>query len=558
MSRKGPMSTYGIDLGTTYSCVASVDDTGRATITKNMMGNDTTPSVVYFESPTNVVVGEEAKNTAVLFPEHVVSLVKRQMGEQAIYEFHGQEYTPETVSALILRRLAQAAGEHDRRSVRDVVITVPAYFGVTEREATRRAGQIADLNVLDVVPEPVAAALHYQSLDPEPGVRHLLVYDLGGGTFDTTVIRVEDNDVRVVCTDGDHRLGGADWDDKLTDHLLERFIAEYPRSDPGGDEQFLQDVSVAAEQLKKSLSVRQSARHNLRFEGATVQVELGREDFEALTSDLLERTLTITERTVRAAEERGVTGFDDVLLVGGMTRMPAITSALRDRFGFDPHLHEPDLAVAKGAALFALVRQVKNVLATEESEQEGPAGGRNGHDPRERVEEVGHRLGMTADQVERLADKTVTGVSPRAFGVKTIDSSDPVFARDPEAARNYISHLLAANTPLPATVEEGYATVWPDQEEVSVEVWEQAGSVASEEMEHNVPIGEAMLSGLPAGPAGSPLRVEFRLSETGLLSVRAWEPDSGQQIEFDIRIGGMSEESVERARSAVGMIRTSG
>ena len=553
------MSTYGIDLGTTYSCVASVDDTGRATITKNIMGNDTTPSVVYFESPTNVVVGEEAKNTAVLFPEHVASLVKRQMGEQAIYEFHGQEYTPETVSALILRRLAQAAGEHDRRSVRDVVITVPAYFGVIEREATRRAGQIADLNVLDVVPEPVAAALHYQSLDPEPGVRHLLVYDLGGGTFDTTVIRVEDNDVRVVCTDGDHRLGGTDWDDKLTDHLLERFTTEYPDFDPGGDEQFLQDVSGAAEQIKKSLSVRETARHNLRFDGAAVRVELGRDDFESLTSDLLERTLTITERTVKAAEERGVTGFDDVLLVGGMTRMPAVTAALRDRFGFAPHLHEPDLAVAKGAALFALVRQIKNVLATEEElEQEGSPAPVNGDVPRQRVEEVGHRLGMTADQVERLADKTITSVSPRAFGVKTIDSSDPVFARNPEAARNYISHLLAANTPLPATVEDGYATVWPDQEEVFVEVWEQAGSVASEEMEHNVPIGEAMLSGLPAGPAGIPLRVEFQLSETGLLSVRAWEPESGRRVEFDIRVGGMSEEGVEQARNAVGMIRTSG
>lgn len=553
------MTTYGIDLGTTYSCVASVDDTGRATITKNAMGNDTTPSVVYFESPTNVVVGEEAKNTAILFPEHVVALVKRQMGEQAVYEFHGQEYTPETVSALILRRLAQAAGEHDRTTVEDVVITVPAYFGVTEREATRRAGEIAGLNVLDVVPEPVAAALHYQSLDPEPKVRHLLVYDLGGGTFDTTVIRVEDNDVRVVCTDGDHRLGGADWDDKLTDHLLERFTTEYPDFDPGGDEQFLQDVSAAAEQLKKSLSVRETARHNLRFAGAAVRVELGRDDFEALTSDLLERTLTITERTVKAAEERGVTGFDDVLLVGGMTRMPAITATLRERFGFEPHLHEPDLAVAKGAALFALVRQIKNVLATGDAEQEGStAESHDGTTSRERVEEVGHRLGMTGGQVERLADKTITGVSPRAFGVKTVDSSDPVFERAPESARSYVSHLLLANTPLPATVKDGYATVWPDQKEVFVEVWEQAGSVASEEMEHNVPIGDAMLTGLPAGPAGTPLQVEFHLSETGLLSVSAWEPESGSRIEFDIRIGGMSEEGVEQARSAVGMIRTSG
>ncbi|WP_017609549.1 Hsp70 family protein [Nocardiopsis xinjiangensis] len=543
------MSTYGIDLGTTYSCVAAVDDAGRAHITKNAAGEDTTPSVVFFESPTNVVVGEEAKNTALLLPDQVVSLVKRQMGEQARFEFHGHEHTPETVSALLLRELARAAGEHERAEVGEVVVTVPAYFGVTEREATRRAGEIAGLRVLDVVPEPVAAALHYQSLDSGRGPRHLLVYDLGGGTFDTTVIRVEDNDVRVVCTDGDHRLGGADWDEKLTDHLLERFSAQYPETDPGGDEQFLQDVSAAAERLKRSLTVRESARHNLRFAGAAVQVELARKDFEALTSDLLERTLSITERTVATARERGVDTFDDVLLVGGMTRMPAITEALRARFGFEPHLHEPDLAVAKGAALFALVRQVKNVMGGAEEDQGSV---------RERAEQVGRRLGLTTSEVERLAGKTVTSVSPRAFGVKTIDSADPVYESDPMSARQYVSHLLSANTPLPAVAQEGFATVWAEQEAVRIDVWEQAGSVVSEELEHNAQIGDAVLSGLPPSPANTPFRVEFRLSETGLLNVRAWEPERGSQVRFDIRIGGMSPQNVERARDAVGMIRTSG
>ncbi|MFW6639141.1 Hsp70 family protein [Nocardiopsis algeriensis] len=541
------MTTYGIDLGTTYSCVASVDDTGRAAIAKNAVGNDTTPSVVYFESARNVVVGEEAKNTALLYPDLVVSLVKRQMGASADYEFHGWRHTPESVSALILRELARAAGEHDRSTVEDVVITVPAYFGIHEKEATRRAGQIAGLNVLDIVPEPVAAALHYQSLDSSAGVRHLLVYDLGGGTFDTTVIRVEDNDVRVVCTDGDHRLGGADWDEKLADLMLERFTDLHPSPDPSADEQFLQDVAAAAEQVKRSLSIREHARHNLRFGGEAVRVELTRGDFEALTSDLLERTLTITERTVAMARERGVDSFDDVLLVGGMTRMPAVSRSLRERFGFDPHLHEPDLAVAKGAALFAMVRRVKNVM-----DVSGPT------DRARRAEEVGAALGITRAQVEQLAAKTVTSVSPRAFGVKATDSTDPLFATDPGRARQYISHLIEANTPLPVTVEDGFATVWPDQEQVEIDVWEQAGSVASEELEHNVRIGDALLTGLPKGPAGTPFRIEFRLGETGLLRVRGWDPGSGKEIRFDVQIGGMSHDDVREAREAVAMIRTSG
>src|SRR6516165_7639317 len=181
------MATYGIDLGTTNSCLAYVDDTGRPVVLKSAVGEDTTPSVVYFESPDNVVVGRQAKDSAVLAPDLVVELVKRQMGEDVHYSFYGQDHTPESISALILRELANAAQQQTGEEVRDVVITVPAYFGLLEREATRKAGQIAGLNVLDVLAEPVAAALNYQVLDQDQaGVRHIFVYDLGGGTFDTT------------------------------------------------------------------------------------------------------------------------------------------------------------------------------------------------------------------------------------------------------------------------------------------------------------------------------------------------------------------------------------
>jgi len=329
------MTTYGIDLGTTHSCIAYVDETGRPVVLKSVVGEDTTPSVVYFESPENVVVGRQAKDSAVLVPHLVVELVKQQMGQDVHYRFHGQDHTPESVSALILRELARAAREQTGEEVRDVVITVPAYFGLLEREATRNAGRIAGLNVLDILAEPVAAALSYQVLRGQPGVRYVFIYDLGGGTFDTTIIRIDGDDIQVVCTDGSHHLGGADWDNAIIDFLLRSFADQYPKLDPGGDAQFMQDLATSAEQLKKALSAARSRKYNVWFDGSVVQVELTREHLEELTCELLERTMEITERTIATARDKGVDHFDDVLLVGGMTITPAIARTLKERFGLE-------------------------------------------------------------------------------------------------------------------------------------------------------------------------------------------------------------------------------
>ena len=356
-----------------------MDETGRPVVLKSAVGEDTTPSVVYFESPENVVVGQQAKDSALLAPHLVVELIKRQMGQDVHYSFHGQDHTPESISALILRELARAAREQTGEEVRDVVITVPAYFGVLEREATRKAGQIAGLNVLDVLAEPVAAALNYEALGENSGARHIFIYDLGGGTFDTTVIRIEGDNIQVVCTDGNHHLGGADWDSAIIDFLLNGFTEQYPQLDPAGDEQFMQDLATSAEQLKKQLSATQARKHNVRFDGQVVQLELTREHLEELTSELLERTMEITERTIATAREKGVEHFDDVLLVGGMTITPAIARTLRERFGLEARLQDPHLAVAKGAALFALMQKVKEGMSGE-----GDSGGRRpgrGHHP---------------------------------------------------------------------------------------------------------------------------------------------------------------------------------
>lgn len=539
------MATYGIDLGTTHSCIAYVDQTGRPVILKSAIGEETTPSVVYFESPANVVVGRQAKDSAILAPHLVAELVKRQMGEDVHYSFYGQDYTPESISALILRELARAAREQTREEVLDVVITVPAYFGLLEREATRKAGQIAGLNVLDVLAEPVAAAVNYQVLGEGAEVRHILVYDLGGGTFDTTVIRIDGDDIHVVCTDGDRHLGGTDWDSAISDFLLRGFTEQYPQLDPGGDEQFMQDLATAAEQLKKALSATMARKHNVRFDGSVVQLELTREHFEELTSELLERTMEITDRTIATARKKGVERFDDVLLVGGMTIMPAIARTLKERFALEARLQDPHLAVAKGAALFALMKKVKVSM---------PGEGDSGT-----AQQVADQLGITVEQVENLAAKHVATVVPRAFGIKVVDPNDPVYKIDPNRAREYISHLLTANTPLPAdTGPETFSTVFENQRVVKLEVWEQAGSIASEELEHNTHIGEGRLRDLPPRPAKTPFQVVFHMTETGLLQVHAWEAESGREVRFEIQIGGLDDKAVQQAASAVARIDVGG
>jgi len=532
------MATYGIDLGTTNSCIAYVDDSGRPVILRSAGGEDTTPSVVYFETPENVVVGRQAKDSALLAPELVVELVKRQMGQDVRYTFHGQQHTPESVSALILRELARAAAEQAGEEIHDVVITVPAYFGLLEREATQKAGQIAGLNVLAVLAEPVAAALAYQALGETKGVRHLLVYDLGGGTFDTTVIRIDGDDIKVVCTDGDAQLGGADWDGKIVDFLLSSFTSQYPDLDPSGDEQFMQDLATSAEQLKKALSSAVTRKHTVRFGGSATQLELTREHLEELTSELFERTMKITGRTIETAREKGIDHFDDVLLVGGMTIMPSIARTLKERFGLNARQQDPHLAVAKGAAIFALIQEIKVSMT-----DEGDAA---------QVEVVAARLGKEPEEITRIYRKKVATVVPRAFGIKVVDVDDPVFKTDPDSAREYIDHLLAANTQLPAdTSPETFRTIADNQRQVLLEVWEQAGAVASENLEHNVFVGKGLLEDLPPRPAGAPFQVVFHMTETGLLKVHGWEPESGSEVRFEIQIGRLDESQVRAAASQV-------
>ena len=539
------MTIFGIDLGTTYSCIAYVDSSGRPTVIKNPLTNeDTTPSVVWFESANNVVVGRDAKNAAKLYSGQVVSLIKREMGQQLELTYHGRNYTPESISALILKDLAKSAEQATGEPVKDVVITVPAYFGAAEREATRNAGRIAGLNVLRVVEEPVAAALHYDAVTTGAD-RTILVFDLGGGTFDTTVISLHGNEITVICTDGDHHLGGADWDNKIVAYLLDEFLAANPGSEASDDDEFMQDLTNAAEELKKSLTTAQKRPYGMRFDGATARPELSREKLQEITADLLVQVHSITARTLATAKEKGIDRYDEILLVGGSTKAPAIAEMLRREFGFAPKLHEPDLAVAKGAALYALIESVKVMLP----DGADGAAAATATVSEEAATEVADRLGISAEQVLKLASKKVTTVAPRAFGVKLLASvieSGDTFV---------IHHLIDANRKLPAgPLKETFQTPYENQTGIGIEVYEQAGSKKSADPADNRKIGDGLISDLPPLPKGSPVDVTFWMSDSGVLRVEALEPKTGRKLNIELQIAGLTEQEVARATDLVAKV----
>lgn len=501
----------GIDLGTTNSVVATLDDAGEVTVLRNADGEETTPSVVYVEESGTVVVGETARHLLAVDPLSGVRLIKRSMGSDTPISLRGEQHTPESISALILRSLTDGLPSPVR-----AVVTVPAYFGLAEREATFQAGAIAGLEVLELLDEPVAAALHYGL--SSTGNRTVLVYDLGGGTFDTTVLTIRDGAVAVLATDGDHSLGGADVDDRLQALVLERLEALLGEAEY---ERFLDEEAVVAamqidvEAAKKDLSMRTTRALVVRTPAGRTTIPLTRQDLDQACSDLIDTTAAIVDRVLAAA---GVRAVDDVVMVGGSSRLPPVTEALERRFGVRPQMHEPDLAVAKGAALrahqLAGSRQLTTLMAG------GPA-----------------RAGQ------------VRTVVPRAVGILVDDSFDP------SGERRFVHHVLTANTPVPVQRrEEGLGTIVDGQESVRIQVYEQAGSTPSPEVAHNRRVLDGELVGLGQLPAGSVISIEVAVSADGRLTVTAQEPVSGRQLVLEAAMDGVVDgQETQRLRSLVGM-----
>jgi molecular chaperone DnaK len=510
----------GIDLGTTNSVVASVDDEGNVVILTNASGREITPSVVYFEPDGAAVVGEEAAAATVIDPENGVQLIKRAMGTEFPLRIRGQQHTPESISALILRQIARAAaGPGEKVSA---VITVPAYFGLAEREATYQAGVIAGIDVLELLDEPVAAAAHYGLTSG--GDRTVLVYDLGGGTFDTTVLQIVSGAVQVLATDGHHELGGADVDRRLLDLILERLEEQLPAdevNDIAEDQRKFGELVLDTEMAKKDLSARTARQVSVTTPSGRASVMITRADLDAACGDLYETTAEIIERVLRAAGKDGGRGIDEMIMVGGSSRIPVLAERLTSMLGLKPRLVEPDFAVAKGAALrahhLAMTPQLSALAAAR--------GGRG-------------QLASTGQ---------VTPVTPRAVGILIEDSGDPA------GQRGFVEHLVKANTPLPVErVESRFGTILPNQESVRIQIFEQAGPVPSPEAGHNRRVLDGELTQIGSLKAGSVIRITMRIAVDGRLTVIAHEPRSGRELRLEAFVEGVADSAqTERLTSLV-------
>jgi len=558
----------GIDLGTTYSCVAYVDSFNKAVTLKNYEGKNITPSVVFFESPTNIVVGESAKQESAISPARVVSFVKRDIGTEGwCRTIDAQSYSPEQVSAYILKKLVQdanlALGLSEDQSIRDVVITCPAYFGINEREATRRAGEIAGLNVLQVLNEPTAAAIAY-GMSETAETKTVLVYDLGGGTFDVTMIQIEPDAIRVICTGGDKNLGGKDWDDAISNYLMSTLAdqAGVAQDELSRDAEFSAEVLIEAENLKKSLSSREKGSCTLNW-GSRQRIELSRDDFEVITASLVERTVVLTQEMLEEARQKGVNHFDALLLVGGSCRMPMIAARLKEEFKLDPQIFDPDESVAKGAAIFgtqmrlndALLRRVQQALDPDGAQQSSsdPAGGSApaftlASAPAAVIQQAAEALaaetGFTLGAVKHR--KRIVNVSSQSFGVVAYD------ARGEQRA----VHIILKNTEVPCQASMPFGTHEANQTSAEIQIVETDSTEKelpynSEQPDDNIShqIGEAILD-LPGNlPAQSLIEVTFSLNEEGRLSMTARDKSTGNHIASHIETTAViSQEAANAAR----------
>lgn len=545
---------FGIDLGTTYSCIASVDPYGRPAVHVNADSQPTTPSVVLFDGPTDVVVGVQAKRNARVRPDDVVTLVKRHMDDpEWRFRAHDQDYSAPAISSQILDSLAADAQRATGEEVKDVVITVPAYTGHEFREATRLAGELAGLNVVDIINEPTAAAFAYGFAQEGSDDQTVMVYDLGGGTFDVTVIRLADRQIEVMATDGNHELGGADWDERLATHLSNKFVEQCPDAgDPLDDSHGAQDLIAIAEEAKQSLSTRDSYDAMITHNGGRAIITVTRAEYEELTSSLLERTIDLTENVMKIAAEQGAGSIDKVLLVGGMAKSPAVTRRLNEKFGFEPVLTDPDLAVAKGAAIYGQKKELESYVLDSLRQQGKLNQGQSLADAtpvdlNKAVETAAADYGLTAAAVGDIVATEVTNVTSRGFGVE---------AQRGDSDEVYVEFLAHAQDKLPLNVEQRFYTVMDNQTSVRVAVTEQNTPAESDRTSDNKVVVEGVIDGIPFGhPKGTPVDIRFEMGADQVITVTARHPANPKPLVLTVEVGAGSAAMRESEKAKVDLLK---
>lgn len=484
----------GIDLGTTNSCVAVMEG-GQPTVIVNSEGTRTTPSVVAFTKKGERLVGEPAKRQAVTNPERTVSSIKREMGSGYKVKIDKKNYSPQEISAFILMKLKKDAEDYLGQRVTEAVITVPAYFSDAQRQATKDAGRIAGLKVERIINEPTAAALAY-GLD-NGKAQKILVYDLGGGTFDVSVIEIGDKVIEVLATSGDNHLGGDDFDKRLSDYI----VSEFKRTegiDLGKDKVALQRITEEAEKAKKELSSAQTVNINLPFITTTkagpvhLDMNITRAKFNELTSDLVERT---TGPVITALNDAGITKgeLNKVLLVGGSTRIPAVQDKVRQLTGLEPSKNmNPDECVALGASI-----------------QGGKLAGDSGN----------------------ASELLLLDVTPLTLSIETVGG--------------IATHLIEKNSTIPCRKSQVFSTAMSGQTNVEIKVLQGERQFARD----NKLLGTFRLNGIRRAPAGVPqIEVTFDIDANGIVHVSAKDLDTGREQSITITAGSnLSETEIERA-----------
>ena len=507
----------GIDLGTTFSAVAHIDAYGKPQIIPNAESERITPSVILFDG-ANVIVGTHAKNNSVVEPEKIVDFVKREMGkpkEQFHREFDGKVYSAEELSALIVKKLIVDAERYLKEPVTDAVITVPAYFNDAERTATITAGQLAGLNVLQIINEPTAAALAY-GLDKLEQDQTVFVFDLGGGTFDVTIMRIENQKLNIIATNGDHRLGGKDWDDVIVNYVAEEFDHAHDEN-PLLDLQSYQDLQTRGVAAKLQLSSRTHTAIVHNHHGKSVKVEVSRKDFEKRTRHLIEKCKTICEIVMQEAKMKW-DKIDKILLVGGMTRMPMVREMI-SQLSSAPLVSDvnPDEAVAVGAAIQATLSMLREEEITGEKVL--------GENTRQQFSSRDGRLIQ------------VTDITSHTLGVVLWDESN---------LEEYVFPMIKKRTTIPASAKNSFGTASANMQHALVKVVEGESSLPGE----CTPLGVCDVELPPFLPKGSPVELTYRYNANQVLEVAVEACGNQSKVSIE-RNTGLAPNEIGKALSSL-------
>ena len=518
----------GIDLGTTFSAISYIDEHDKPVVIPSQEGKTTTPSVVNFYDKDSFVVGDEALNRLIADPQNTISFIKGKMGESVKLVIHDREYTPQEISALILKKLKRDAESYFRNhgmevEVKDAVITVPAYFGMEKKGATKEAGEIAELNVLMIINEPTAAALAF-AINQLGKQQTVFVFDLGGGTFDVTILGIKGNEINMIASDGDPELGGKDWDDELTSYCLSKFKETYGES-PQADPQSYQECYDRIIKAKISLSTMPKALIQVSHEGNRENVEMTREHFEKLSIDLLEQCKSLSERVLEKANKTW-NDIDTVLLVGGSTYMPMIKNLIKKISGKEPSTEvNPDQCVAIGAAYQARYRFMEEeVLKAKQQKGEAEA------------EKIKKELRGS------LPDITVKESVAKSIGIIILDKED----------KEVVLEMIPEQTGIPFTVEGDFKYAYDNQTSVRAEITEGKGHTRGQV---NV-IGEVPLDNLPPRPKGSPIKVIYTYNRDKTLDAEVIDVETGKRRQDKVILtGSMTGEEKKVAQENISRMK---